>query len=146
MRVKEEREKAGLKLNIQKNKDHGTQSITSWQIDGVKWKQCQISFLGGLKSLRMMTVAMKLKYTCSLEEKLWQSRECIKKQRHHFANKGSHSQSYDFSSSPVWICELDYKEGWAAQNGCLQTVVLKTLESPLYSKEIESISLKGDQT
>ena len=70
MEVKEESEKADLKLNIQKTKimDHG---ITSWQIDGKKWKQLNILFSWAPKSLWMVTAAMKLKDTWSLEEKLW---------------------------------------------------------------------------
>ena len=67
-------------------------------------------------------------------------RQCIKKQRHHFADKSSYSESYGFSSSHVWMWELDHKEGWAPKNWCFQTVVLeKTLESPLDCKEITSI-------
>ena len=61
-----------------------------------------------------------------------QSIQHIKKQRHYFANKGPSSQGYVFSSSHVWIWELDYKESWAPKNWCFWTVVLeKTLESPL---------------
>ena len=71
------------------------------------------------------------------------SRQCIKKQRHHFANKGLYSQNYDFSSSHVWMWELNHKEAWASKNRCLQIVVLeKTLESPLDYKEINP---KGNQ-
>ena len=61
----------------------------------------------------------------------------IKKQRHYLENKGPSSQSYGFSSSHVWMWELDYKESWVTKNRCFWTVVLeKTLESPLDSKEI----------
>ena len=61
-----------------------------------------------------------------------QPRQHIKKQRHHFADKGRFSQSYCFSSSHVWMWELDYKESWAPKNWCFWTVVLeKTLESPM---------------
>ena len=75
-----------------------------------------------------------------------QSRQCIKKQRHHFVNKGPSSQSYGFSSSNVWMWELDHKEGWAPKNWCFWTVVLeKTLESPLDCKEIRPVNLKGNQ-
>ena len=74
-------------------------------------------------------------------------RQYIKKQRHYFANKGPHSQSYGFSSSHVWIWELDHKEGWALNNWCFQTGVLeKTLESPLDYKEIKPVDPKGDQS
>ena len=84
----------------------------------------------------MVTATMKLKDACTLKGDLWQPRECIKKQRH-FADKGPYSQSCDFSSSHVWIQELDYKEGWVPKNWCFWIVLEKTLESPLD---------KGDQT
>ena len=70
----------------------------------------------------------------------------LKKQRHHFANKVLHSQSYGFSSNHVWMWELGHKEGWALKNCCFWTVVLKkTLESPLDSKEIKPVNPKGSQ-
>ena len=69
------------------------------------------------------------------------------RERHHFANKGLFSQSYAFSSSHVWMWELDHKEGWAPKNVCFWTVVLeKTLESPLYCKEIKPVNPKGNQS
>ena len=71
MKVKEESEKVGLKLNIQKTKIMVSGVITSRQIDGKQWKQSQTLFWGVPKSLLMVTVAMKLKDACSLEEKLW---------------------------------------------------------------------------
>ena len=73
IKVKEESEKYSLKLNIQKTKIMASSPITSWQIDGEKMETVAdlILFLGALKSLQMMTAAMKLKDTCSLEEKLW---------------------------------------------------------------------------
>ena len=71
----------------------------------------------------------------------------IKKQRYYFANKGPSSQSYGFSSSHVWMWELDYNEGWVPKNWCFWTVVFeKTLESPLDSKEIKPVNLKGNQS
>ena len=70
MKVKEESEKAGLKLIIQKTKIIASGPITSWQIDGEQWKQCQTLFFWAPKSLQMVTAAMKLKASCSLEEKL----------------------------------------------------------------------------
>ena len=66
--------------------------------------------------------------------------KCIKKQIHHFADKGLYSQSYGFSSSHVQIWELDHKEGWELKNWCFSTVVLeKTLERPLDYKEIQPV-------
>ena len=74
-----------------------------------------------------------------------QPRQHIKKQRHYFPNKGASSQGYDFSSSDVWMWELNYKETWATKNWCFSTVVLeKTLESPLDCK-IKPVNPKGNQ-
>ena len=76
-----------------------------------------------------------------------QLRYHIKKQRHYFANKGPSSQGYGFSSSYVWMWELDYKESWVPKNWCFRTVVLeKTLESPLDCKEIQPVHPKGSQS
>ena len=71
MRVKEESEKAGFKLNMQKTEIMASGPITSRQIDGEKWKQWQILFSWASKSLQTVTTTMKLKDACSLEEKLW---------------------------------------------------------------------------
>ena len=74
-------------------------------------------------------------------------RQHIKKQRHYFANKGPSSQSYGFSTSHVWMWELDCKESWALKNWCFWAVVLdKTLESPLDCKKIQPVHPKGDQS
>ena len=76
-----------------------------------------------------------------------QPRQNIKKQRHYFANKGPSSQGYGFSSSHVWMWELEYKESWVPKNWCFWTVVLeKTLESPLDCKEIQPVHPKGNQS
>ena len=71
MKVKEESEKAGLKLNIQKTKIMASGPTTSWQTDREKWKHWQILFSWAPKSLQMVTTAMKLKDACPLEERLW---------------------------------------------------------------------------
>ena len=70
MKVKEESEKVGLKVNIQKTKIVASGPITSWEIDGKQWKQCQTLFLGAPKSLQIVIAAMKLKDAYSLEGKL----------------------------------------------------------------------------
>ena len=76
-----------------------------------------------------------------------QLRQHIKKQRHYFADKCPYSQSYGFSSSRVWIWELDHEESWALKNWCFWTVVLKkTLESPLDCKEIQPVNPKENQS
>ena len=113
---------------------------------GKQWIQWQSLFGGDLKSLQMVTAAMKVKDACSLEEKLWPTKQHLKKHRHYFANKGASSQSYGFSSSHVWMWKLDSKESWAPKNWCFWTVVLKTLESPLDSKEIQPVNSKGNQS
>ena len=75
-----------------------------------------------------------------------QPRQHIKKQGHYFSDKGLYSQGYGLPSGHIQLWELDYKEGGALKNWCLQTVVLeKTPESPLGSKEIKLVNLKGDQ-
>ena len=88
---------------------------------------------------------MKLTNTCSLEEKQDKPRQHITKQRHYFAYKGPYSQSYGFSSSHVWMWEMDNEKGWVLKNWCLWTMVEKTLESSLDSKEIKPLNLKGNQ-
>ena len=109
---------------------------------GKQWKQCQT--LGAPKSLQMVTAAMKFKKTLAPWKKSYdQPRQHIKNQRHYFANKCPSSQSYGFSSSHVWMWELDYKETWVPKNWCFWTVVLeKTLESPLDCKKIKPVILK----
>ena len=92
MKVKEESEKVGLKLNIQKTKIMASGPITSWQIDGEILAE----------SLEMVIAPMKLKDT-PWKESYDQSGQHIKKQRHSFANKGLSSQSYGFSSRYVWM-------------------------------------------
>ena len=75
-----------------------------------------------------------------------QTREHIEKQRHYFADKGSSSRSYGFSSSHLRMWELDHKESWIPKNWCLWNVMLeKTLESPLDCKEIQPVHPTGDQ-
>ena len=73
-KVKEESENVGLKVNIQKTKIMASGPITSWEIDGKQWKQCQTLLFWALKSLQMVIAAMKLKDTYSLEGKLCQPR------------------------------------------------------------------------
>ena len=100
MKVKEKREKAGLKLNIQKTKVMASSPNTSRQADGETMETVMgFIFLGS----KMVTAAMKLKDTCSLEESYDKPRHCIKKQGHYFADKGPSSQIYGFSSGHVWM-------------------------------------------
>ena len=110
LKVQEESEKSWLKLNIQKAKIKASGPITSWQIDGETMETVRDFILGGSKPLQMVTAAMKLKMLAPWKKSYDQPRQHIKKQRHYFTNKSPSSQSYDFSSSHVWMWELDYKE------------------------------------
>ena len=81
------------------------------------------------------------------KEIYYQPRKHIKKQRHYFANKGLSNQVYGFSSSHVWMWELDYNKSWALRNLCFWTVVLeKTLEGALDCKQIQPVHPKGNQS
>ena len=82
-----------------------------------------------------------------LGRKVMTNLDSILKSRHYFADKGPCSQSYGFSSSHVWMWELDHKESWAPKNWCFWTVVLeKTLESPLDCKKIKPVNPKLNQS
>ena len=106
---------------------------------GKECKQWQTLVLWAAKSWWTVTAAMKL-------QDYDKPRHCFKEQGHYFADKGPYSQSYNFSSTYVWMWELDYKEGWALKNWCFQTMGLKkTPESPIDSKEIEPVNPKGNQ-
>ena len=106
MKVKEEREKVGLKLNIQKTKIMASSPITSWQIDGKKWKQWQTLFSWAPKSLQLVTAAMKLKDACSLKENYDKPRQLIKKQDVILPTKAVCSRLWFFQ----WSC-MDVRVG-----------------------------------
>ena len=138
MKVKEESEKVGLKLNIQKTKTMASGPITSWKIDGETMETGRDFIFGGSKITADGDCSHEIRKTLTPWKNSYdQPRQYIKKQRHHFADKGLYSQSYGFSSSHVWMWELDHKESWALKNWCFWTMVLeKNLESPLDCKEI----------
>ena len=147
MKVKEESEKVGLKLNIQKTKSMTSIPITSWQIDGETVETVADFILGGSKITADGDCSHEIKTLAPWKESYDQPEEHIKKQRHYFANKSPSSQGYGFSSSHVWMWELDYKENWAPKNWYFWTVMLeKTLESPLDCKEIQPVHPKGNQS
>ena len=148
MKVKEESEKAGLKLNIQKTKIMASDPITSWQIDGETMETVTDFIFLGSKITADCDCSHKIKRMLAPWKKCYgKPRQCIKKQRHYFTNKSLSSQHYGFSSSRVWMWELDHKERWAPKNWCFQTVVLeKTSESPLDCKEIKPVHPKGNQS
>ena len=103
MKVKEESEKAGLKLNIQKTKILTSGPITSWKIDGDRMKTVtDFTFLGS-KITEDGDCSHEIKTLTPWKESYDQPRQHIKKQRHYFANKGPSSQDYGFSSSHIWM-------------------------------------------
>ena len=144
MKVKEEREKAGLNLNIKNTKIKVSSPIASWQIDWEKWWQWQTLFSWAPKSPQRVTADTKLK------DALWKKnydkpRQWIK-QRHHFVKNVCIVKAMVFFSSHVRMWELDHKEGWVLKKWCFPTLVLeKTLESPLESKKIKPVNFKWNQ-
>ena len=148
MRVKEESEKAGWKLNIQKTKIMASGPIISWQIDGETMETVTDFTSLDFKITADGYCSHEIKRYLLLRRKAMTSLDNIlKKQRHYFANKGWSSQSYGLYSSHVWIWELDHKESWVLKNWCFWTMVLgKTLEYLLDSKEIQPVNPKGNQS
>jgi len=113
---------------------------------GKQWKQWETLYFGS-KIIADGDCSHEIKRRLLLGRKAMITLDSIlKKQRHYFANKSPSSQSYGFSSSHVWMWELEYKESWTLKNWCFWTVVLeKTLESPLDCKEIQLVYPKGNQ-
>ena len=107
-KAKEESEKVGFKLNIQKTKIMESGPIILWQIDG-EMEKWQTLFWGAPKSLQIVTAAMKLKTLAPWKKSYDQHRQHVKKQRHYFDNKDPSRQSHGFSSNDVWMWELEDK-------------------------------------
>ena len=113
MKVKEESEKVGLKLNIQRTKIMASGPIISWEIDEESMETMRDFIVGGSKITVEGDCCHKIKRHLLLGRKTMTNLDSILKiQRHFFANKCLSSQSYGFSSSYVWMWELDYKESW----------------------------------
>ena len=147
IKVREESEKVGLKLNIQKTKITASGPIPSWQMDGETVGTVADFILGGSKITVDVDCSHEIKRRLLLGREVMTNLDSILKSRHYFATKGPSSQGYGFSSSCVWMWELDYKESWAPKNWCFWTVVLeKILESPLDCKEIQPVYPKGNQS
>ena len=147
VRMKEESEKAGLKLNIQNTNIMASCPITLWQIVEEKSGNSGRYYFPGLQNhCRQWLQPQNQKTLAPWKKGYDKYRQHIQKQRHHFANQDPYIQSYGFSSSHVWMWELDYKESWVLKNSCFWTVVLeKTLESPLDCK-IKPVNPKGNQS
>ena len=138
MKVKEESEKVGLKLNIQKTKIMASSPITSWQIDGETMETVRDFIFLASKITVDGECSHEIKRCLLLGRKAMTNLDSIIKSIDiTLLTKVHLSQSYGFSTSQVWMWELDYKESWVLKNWCFWTLVLdKTLESPLDCKEI----------
>ena len=145
MKVKEESEKAGSKLNIKKTKILASSLITSWKIEG-----------GGkvdtVTDLIFLCSKIIVDGDCSHEikrrlflESYDKPKQYIKNQSHHFANKDPYSQNYGFSNSHVWMSELDHKESRVLKNWWFWTVV-SWEDSSLDNKWIKPVNPKGNQS
>ena len=119
--------------------------ITSWQIDG-ETMITVTDYFSGSKFTVDDDCSPEIRCLLLGRKAMTNLDSVLKKQRHHFANKGPYSQSFGFSSSHTRMWELDHKEGWVPKNWCFRTVVLeKTLESPLNIKETKPVNPKGNQ-
>ena len=148
MKVKEESEKVGLKLNIQKTKIMASGPITSWQIDGETMEIVRDFISGGSKITAYGDCGHEIKRCVLLGRKAMTKLDSILKSRDiSLLTKVRLNQSYGFSSSHMKMWELDYKESWVPKNWCFWTVVLeKILESPLDCKEIQPVNPKRKQS
>ena len=132
---------------LKNTKNMASSCITSWQTDGERMETVTDFIFWGSKFTADGNCSHEIKRHMLLGRKAMTNLDIIKKQRHYFANKDPSSQSYGFSSSRVWIWELDYKESWVPKNWCFWTEVLKkTLEGPLDCKEIQPVNPKGNQS
>jgi len=121
--------------------------ITSWQTDGETMERVTDFIFLGSKSTVDRDWSREVKRHLLLGRKaLTNPDNIIKRQRHYFANKGPSSQSYGFSSSHVWMWELDHKEGWTPKNWSFRTVAFKRLVSPFDCKEIRPVNPKGNKS
>ena len=144
MKVKEESEKVGLKLNIQKTKIMASGSITSWEIDGETVETVSDFIFGGSKITADGDCRHEIKRRLLLGRKAMANLDNILESRDITLPTKASSQGYGFSSGHVRMWELDYKESWALKNWCFWTVVWeKSLDSPLDYKEIKP---KGNQS
>ena len=112
LKVKEESEKAGLKLNIQKTKIKASGPITSWQIDGETMKTVRDFIFLVSKITADGDCSHDIKRRLLLKKSDDNPRQHIKKQRSYIANKGSYNQTHRFFNSHVQVWELDHKEAW----------------------------------
>ena len=144
MKVTEESEKVALKLNIQKTKIMASGSITSWQID--RETVADFTFLGS-QITADSDCSHEIRRCLLLGRKVMTNLDSILKSRDiTWPAKVCLVKAMVFSSSHVWMWELDYKKGWGPKNWCFWIVLEKNLESPLDSNEIQPVNPKGNQS
>jgi len=140
MKVKQESEKVGLKLNFQKTKIMSSGPITSRQIDGETVETVADFILGGSKITADGDRSHEIKRHLLLGRKVMTNQDSIlKSKRHYFANKGLSSQGYGYSSSHIWMWQLNCKESWAPKE-------LMLLNYGVGEDSWESLGLQGDPT
>ena len=141
MKVKEESEKAGLKLNSQKTKIMASGPITSWQIDEETRKTVTDFLFLGSKITADGNCSHEIERHLLLGRKAMTNLDSMLKNRDITLPTKVHSQSFVFTSSHVWMWEMDNKKGWAPRKWCLQTAVLgKILKSPWTKRRSNSQS------
>ena len=151
MKVKEESEKVGLKLNIQKTKIMASDPITSRQIDGETMETVSDFIFLGSKITAEGDCRYKIKRRLLLGRTVMTNLDSILKSRDILSRDGQRSV-FGFSSSHVRMWELDYKESWALKNWCFWTVVLEKMlnspfnKSPFNSEEFQPVHPKGNQS
>ena len=145
MEMKEESEKAGLKLNIQKTKNMASGHITSWQIDGETVETVSDLIFFGSKNTADGDCSHEIKRCLLLGRKAMTNLDNVLKSRDITLPTKVHLVKAVVFTVVMW--ELDHKESWTLKNWCFWTVVLEqTLESPLDSKEIKPVNPKGNQS
>ena len=148
MKMKEESEKTGLKLSIQKTKIMVPDPITLWQIDGETMETVTDFIFLGSKITADGDCSHEIKWCLLLGRKAMTNLDTILNSRDITLPTKVHLvKAIVFSSSHVWMWELDHKESWKQKNWCFWTAVLeKTLESSFNCKEIKPVNPKGNQS
>ena len=148
MKVKEESEKVGLKLNVQKTKIMASGPITSWQIDGETVETMSDFIFWGSKITADGDCSHEIKRHLFLGRKVMTNLDNILKSRDiTLPTEVRLVKGYDFSSCHVWMWVLDYEESWVLKCWCFWTVVLEKIhESPLHCKESKPVHPKGNQS
>jgi len=147
MNVKEESEKVGLKLNIQKTNIMASSPVTSWQIDGKTVETVSDFIFRGSKITADGDCSHEIKRHLLLGRKVMPNLDSILKSRDITLSTKVRLVKAIVFPVVMYGCELDYKESWVLKNWCFWTVVLeKTPESPLDCKEIQPVNPKGNQS